>query len=161
MVFTNEPVETETETETENYDWADRLRAQRTAEMEADYQEFRNALNGSSAMEDIGRALNEDFVMIGTGMHQRFVPRGYVDTPVVKYNYKLCGDFSDIREFLEFTDLVDGAHISVKSIHTVESTGNGYDTEFMFSSFKTREYLQEVVDMCDYPEDMALTVMKD
>ena len=115
-------------------------------------------------MEDIGRALNDEFVMIGTSMtmtQQLLLRNPPPDTRMVKYNYKLCGDFSDIREFLEFTDLVDGAYISVKSIHTVEATGNGYNTEFMFSSFKTREYLQEIVDMCDYPQDMALTVMKD
>ena len=74
--------------------------------------------------------------------------------------YKLCADFSDIREFLDIVDRDDECVINQTSIHTVENRENFYNTELVFGSFSDRVYLQALIEMCNCPENMALSVVK-
>jgi hypothetical protein len=100
---------------------------------------------------------SEQYISVGTGMHQRFVRVGDPpEEPLIRYNYKLCGDFSDIREFLDKADSNGDCYLTMKRINTVENRDNDYTTEYEFSCFKDREYIQALIEQCDYPEDMAL-----
>ena len=103
-----------------------------------------------------------DYITVGTGRFRRFELRS--DLPLrpveVKYHYKLCGDFSDIREFLDIVDRDEDCAVTTKQIHTVENTDNQHTTEYEFTSYNDRMYLQGIIEQCTYPEDMALLVVK-
>jgi len=72
------------------------------------------------------------------------------------YRYKLCGDFDHIREVMDIFDRENGGYIFDKKIHSVENRDNMYDTELEFSSYSELECLQELVNRCQFPDDMAL-----
>jgi hypothetical protein len=100
---------------------------------------------------------SEQYMSIGTGMHQRFVRVGDPpEEPLIRFNYKLCGDFSDIRQFLDKADCDGDCCLRMKRINTVENRDNDYTTEYEFSCFKSREYIQHLIEQCDYPQDMSL-----
>jgi hypothetical protein len=99
--------------------------------------------------------------LLETTNERRFVnePPGVADDDDYR-EYKLCADFSDIREFLDIVDRDEECVINQTSIHSVENRENFYNTEIVFGSFSDRVYLQALIEMCNCPENMALSVMK-
>jgi len=99
---------------------------------------------------------------VGTGRHRMFLLRGGSRAARVEvtYHYKLCASFSGIREFLDIAERHDDYGIMTQRIHTVENTDNEHTTEYEFTSYADRTYLQGIIEQCRYPEDMALLVVK-
>ena len=80
------------------------------------------------------------------------------ELPVV-YRYKLCGDFDHIRQAMDIFDRDDNGYIFEKKIHSVDNRDNNYDTELEFSAYSKRECFQNLVNSCDFPDDMSLHLL--